>query len=156
MVRGLPLLRGRRWLLVLCVLTGAGCAAVPRSRVDECQRVAQTLRSENARLKDQVLAAHSQNRDSADRAVDDARRLALQDEALARLEHSVQAYQEERDRLEAAFKQLTSNLANLDFHGEPAAVQANRRSGAQPGAADAGTAARPKDSAGADDAEGKR
>ena len=34
------------------------------------------LRSENARLKDQLLVAQTQNRDFADRAEDDARRLA--------------------------------------------------------------------------------
>jgi hypothetical protein len=78
--------------------------------MDECQRVSQTLRSENARLKDQVLALQSQNRDYADRAVDDSRRLAIQDEAIGRLEHSVQAYQNERSRLEAAYKQLVSSL----------------------------------------------
>jgi len=57
-----------------------------------------------------VLALRSQNRDYADRAVDDLRRLAIQDEAIERLEHSVQAYQDERARLEAAYKQLASSL----------------------------------------------
>jgi hypothetical protein len=91
-------------------LAGGGCAIVPKSRMDECQRLMQTLRSENARLKDRVLAVQGQNRDYAERAVDDARRLATQEEAIERLEHSVQAYQDERARLEAAYKQLASNL----------------------------------------------
>jgi hypothetical protein len=82
--------------------------------MDECQRLTQTLRSENARLKDRVLALRSQNRDYAERAVDDGRRLAIQDEAIERLEHSVQAYQDERNRLEAAYQRLASRVAAAD------------------------------------------
>ena len=78
--------------------------------MDECQKLTQSLRADNARLKDRVLALQGQNRDYAERAVDDARRLAIQDEAIERLEHSVQAYQDERTRLEAAYKQLASSL----------------------------------------------
>jgi hypothetical protein len=111
-VRTIP---GAKRLAVVSVviglfLAGGGCGIVPKSRMDECQRLTQTLRSENARLKDRVLAVQGQNRDYAERAVDDARRLATQDEAIERLEHSVQAYQDERARLEAAYKQLASNL----------------------------------------------
>lgn len=91
-------------------LASCGCAIVPRSQFDECKQLARTLRSENARLRDRVLALQSQNRDYADRAVDDARRLTTQDEAIERLEHSVQSYQEDRDRLEAAYKQLAASL----------------------------------------------
>ena len=54
----------------------AGCALAPRSQVEECHQLSRTLRSENARLKDQLLVAQAQNRDFADRAEDDARRLA--------------------------------------------------------------------------------
>src|SRR5262245_53470003 len=89
-----------RLLIVSVVVLNSSCTIVPRERMDECQRVSQTLRSENARLKDQILALQSQNRDYADRAVDDSRRLAIQDEAIDRLEHSVHAYQDERSRLE--------------------------------------------------------
>jgi hypothetical protein len=97
-------------LIAGLLILNCGCGLVPRAQVDECLKIGQTLRSENARLKDRVLALQSQNRDYAERAVDDARRLAIQDEAIKRLEHSVQAYQDERDRLEAAFKRLVSNL----------------------------------------------
>ena len=68
--------------LLLC----GGCALAPRSQVDECHQLSRTLRSENARLKDQLLVLQAQNRDYADRAVDDSRRLASQDEAIERLE----------------------------------------------------------------------
>jgi chromosome segregation ATPase len=88
----------------------AVCAMAPRAQMDECQQLSRTLRSENARLRDQLLTVQSQNQDYAERAVDDARRLSRQDEAIERLEHSVQAYQDERGRLESAFRQLASSL----------------------------------------------
>jgi hypothetical protein len=99
-----------RLVFVLALVVISGCAIVPRSRMDECQKLTQALRADNTRLKDRVLAVQSQNRDYAERAVDDGRRLAIQDEAIERLEHSVQAYQDERARLEAAYNQLASNL----------------------------------------------
>jgi predicted RNase H-like nuclease (RuvC/YqgF family) len=108
--RGLERCPLSRLLIVTMVVLNSSCTIVPRERMDECQRVSRTLRSENARLKDQVLALQSQNRDYADRAVDDARRVAIQDEAIGRLEQSVQAYQDERSRLETAYKQLVSSL----------------------------------------------
>ena len=118
-------IRGANRLAMVSLVIGLfvavnGCGIVPKSRMDECQRLTQTLRSENARLKDRVLALQGQNRDYADRAVDDARRLATQDDAIERLEHSVQAYQDERARLEAAYKQLASNLGAHELSkGEP-------------------------------------
>jgi chromosome segregation ATPase len=83
--------------------------------MDECQRLTQTLRSENARLKDRILAVQGQNRDYAERASDDARRLATQDDAIERLEHSVQAYQDTIARLEAAYKKFASNLGSPEL-----------------------------------------
>ncbi len=87
-----------------------GCGIVPRSRMDECQKLSQLLRTENARLKDQVLSLRSQNRDYADRAVDDLRRLTARDQTIERLEQSVLAYQDDRERLAAAFEQLRVSL----------------------------------------------
>jgi uncharacterized protein HemX len=97
-------------LLAAVIAPSVGCAIVPRSQMDECRQITHTLRSENARMKDQILALESQNRDYADRAVDDSHRLAVQDEALEQLEQSVQAYQKERGQLEAAYKKLASTL----------------------------------------------
>jgi hypothetical protein len=88
----------------------SGCALAPRAQMEECQQQARTLRSENASLKDQLLVLQAQNRDYADRALDEERRLANQDQAIERLESSVQAYQDERARLESAFHQLASSL----------------------------------------------
>jgi septal ring factor EnvC (AmiA/AmiB activator) len=98
-------------LLFLPALVGIpACALVPRARMDECQQLAQTLRSENARIKDRMLALQGQNRDLTERAVDDAKQLAEQEDAIERLEHSVTAYQDERNRLEAAYKQLAASV----------------------------------------------
>jgi hypothetical protein len=108
------------------ILLCGGCALAPRSQVDECHQLSRTLRSENARLKDQLLVVQAQNRDYADRAVDDSRRLAAQDEAVERLEGSVQAYQGERGQLEAAYHELASSLgetkAQADARLRPASA----------------------------------
>jgi Tfp pilus assembly protein PilN len=109
----------------------SGCAIVPRSQMDECRQVAHTLRSENARMKDRILALQSQNRDLADRAVDDSRRLTVQDEAIEHLEQSVQAYQNERDQMEAAYKKLTSSLGD-------GGIPEKRLTRSQPGAPQGG------------------
>jgi uncharacterized coiled-coil protein SlyX len=127
---GLTAWGAKRLATVLVVialpLVAGGCGIVPKSRMDECQRLTQTLRSENARLKDRILAVQGQNRDYAERAVDDARRLATQDDAIERLEHSVQAYQDTVARFEAAYKKLASNL------GSPELSKDESRGRAQP------------------------
>ena len=129
MVRALPPVR-MRWLWFLAALVvSSGCSLVPRASMDECQRLSQMLRTDNARLKDQVLALQSQNRDYAERAVDDSRRLAIQDETIERLEHSVQAYQTDRSKLESAYEQLTSSLDGLKSTTDewPAQARAARK-----------------------------
>jgi hypothetical protein len=88
----------------------SGCRMVPRDQVEECHRLSQTLRTENAQLKDQVLALRSQNQDLSERSVDDVRRLAQLEAANRTLESSVQAYQGERARLESAYKELRASL----------------------------------------------
>jgi hypothetical protein len=112
-----------RLCLVLLLVGGLlpGCGIVPRSRMEESQKLSQLLRSENARLKDQVLSLQSQNRDYADRAVDDLRRLTAREHAIERLERSVQAYQEDRERLAAAYEQLTASLGRRPDSSGPGA-----------------------------------
>jgi hypothetical protein len=96
---------------ILCAaLLAPGCQLVSRQQLDECRRLSQTLRSENAQLKDQMLAFKAQSRDFAERALEDSRRLSQLEEANDRLETSVQAYQDERTRLESAFKELRASL----------------------------------------------
>jgi uncharacterized protein HemX len=111
----------RPFLLLLAAGLLAGCGIVPRSRMEESQKLSQLLRTENARLKDQNLALQSQNRDYADRAVDDLRRLTAREQAIGRLERSVQAYQEDRERLAAAYDQLTASLGQRPDPARPGA-----------------------------------
>jgi hypothetical protein len=130
MVRAIPPARVRWFPLLTALAVGTGgCSLVPRAGMDECQRVSQMLRTDNARLKDQVLALQSQNRDYAERAVDDSRRLAVQEETIERLERSVQAYQTDRSKLESAYHQLTSNLDLLKSTAEdwPAQSRTGRK-----------------------------
>ncbi|MDR3620361.1 MAG: hypothetical protein P4L85_13505 [Paludisphaera borealis] len=109
MIRALRLVATPILALVLA-LALPGCQFGARRQLDECRRLSQTLRSQNDQLKDQMLAYRNQNQDFSERAVDDARRLSQQDEAIERLERSVQAYQGERDELQTAFSELRDSL----------------------------------------------
>jgi hypothetical protein len=111
--------------------------------LDDCQSLSQTLRTENARLKDQILALQSQNRDYADRAVDDLRRLAVREQAIERLERSVQAYQDERDHLEEAYGQLTASLGRPTNSGDPTRGQSSLDGGPRAGSRPAPSEAPP-------------
>jgi hypothetical protein len=118
-------------LLVAGVMTG--CAVVPGSRLDESQRLVQSLRAENARLRDQVVGLETQNRDYADRAVDDLRRLTARDRAIAQLQRGIRAFQDDRDRLAAAYRRLAVGLGRPaeDVSARPTA--APRETAAVPG-----------------------
>jgi chemotaxis protein MotB len=87
-----------------------GCSVVPKSRLDDCHRLSQALQVENAQLKDVKLSLQAQNQDLTLRAVDDGRRIKVQDESIRRLERSVTAYQSERDQLSAAFDRMKQQL----------------------------------------------
>lgn len=100
-------------MLAVSALAASGCSPFgTRQRLDESRRMIQTLRAENSQIKDRMLSYQDQNRDYSERAVDDARRLTRQEEAIERLERSVLAYQRERDDLETAFRELRDNLPN--------------------------------------------
>jgi len=122
----------RRWLrgvgvVSLLAFGGlSGCAMVPRGQFEESRRLTQTLRTENARLKDEVVVLRTQNRDYADRAVDDLRRLTARDEAIERLEQSVQGYQDDRDRLAAAYRRLAVSLGRTSQDSSVEATSASR------------------------------
>jgi chemotaxis protein MotB len=84
----------------------AGCSMVPKSRLDDCAKVAQSLRAENAQLKDATLSLKGENTDLTQRAVDDGRKIAALEEANERFEASVQAYIDEREKLNESFEQV--------------------------------------------------
>ncbi len=130
-----------RWsrMLGLVPLVGwgllSGCAMIPRDRLDESQRLAQSLRDENARLKDEVVGLKTQNRDYADRALDDLRRLTARDDAIQRLEQNVQDYQDDRDRLAAAYRRLAVSLGRSAEDGAVESTSGRVESSRDPSAA---------------------
>ncbi len=100
-----------RWIAAGLALAGpSGCAWVPQSRLEECHQYSQTLQAENDRLKDSTLSLRSQNRNLNQRAVEDARRLRVQEDEVERLSQSVTAYQQDRDQLAAAYERLKGEI----------------------------------------------
>lgn len=110
MVPTFPRRLARLCLPYLGLLLPCGCLIAPKAQLDECRQRGQALRAENDRLKDQVLALRSRTQDVAERSVDDERRLKAQDEAIDRLEQTVQAYQDDRERLASAFDRLKAQI----------------------------------------------
>jgi chemotaxis protein MotB len=104
----------------------AGCSFVPRSRMEECHRLSQTLQAENDRLKDTTISLRSQNQDLNQRSLDDGRRLRLQEEEVQRLVRSVTAYQEERDQLAAAFARIQDEVRTAAAAGPRSASLSSR------------------------------
>ena len=93
-------------LAALLLLLLPGCGFVPKSRFEEAQKLVQSLRSENAQLKDSTLTLKVQNQDLALRAIDDAKAIRALEVANGQYEQSIQGYQDEREQLQAAFREL--------------------------------------------------
>ena len=83
-----------------------GCAWAPRSRVDEAHRLVQSLRAENAQIKDASLNLRTQNQELAQRAVDDARAIKALEQANQQYEQSIIGYQDEREAMRTAFRDV--------------------------------------------------
>ena len=99
-------------LLILCALTGPGCAFVPKTRLDDAQKVVQNLRTQNAQLKDVTVTLKSQNQDLTQRAVDDGRSIRALEAANEQYERSIQGYQEDREQYQAAFRDLKGRVGS--------------------------------------------
>ncbi len=95
---------------LLVSLNDCACTTVSRSRLDDCRLRLQAVQAENEQLRDVALNVRNQNRDMALRAVEDSRRLRAQDEAIQRLEKSVLAYQDERERMASALDDLRTQV----------------------------------------------
>lgn len=91
-------------------LAGSGCGNLPREQLAQCHNRSQLLQAEASRLKDDSTQLRAKNRELAQRAVEDARRLRSMEEANRRLEKSVVAYQDERDQVQRAFDDLKREL----------------------------------------------
>jgi len=87
-----------------------GCGLVPKSRVEEAHKLVQSLRAENAQMKDVALNLKVQNQDLTQRAVDDSRAIQALEVANARYERSIRGYQDEREQLREAFQDLKGQV----------------------------------------------
>ena len=108
-------------------LAASGCAVVPKSRLDDAAKLAQSLRAENAQLRDTALSLKGENSDLTRRALNDSRRLTALEDANARLETSVQAYIDEREDLNDAFQRF-KRTARASISTPSSAVQARLKS----------------------------
>jgi len=97
------------WALPLAC-GASGCAFVPKSRVDEAHKLVQSLRAENAQMKDVALSLKVQNQDLTQRAVDDARAIRALEVANGQYERSIQGYQDEREQLREAFQDVKGQV----------------------------------------------
>ena len=111
---------------LIMAATAPGCGVVSQSKMDEAHRLTQNLRAENARLKDVSLDLRARNQDLSQRAVDDSKRLSAQEEIVAQLENSVQAYQAEREKLAEAFDALKQQV-RVAINAEPTQASQPKR-----------------------------
>ena len=101
-------IRGRAVPPAVCWLIAgiAGCGMVPKTRLDDAQKLVQGLRTENTQLKDANLGLKVQNQDLSQRAVDDAQAIRALETANGQYERSIEGYQDDRERMRAAFNDL--------------------------------------------------
>ncbi|WP_435009053.1 hypothetical protein P12x_000303 [Tundrisphaera lichenicola] len=97
---------------LVCALLAPGCAFVPKTRLDDAQKLVQSLRAENVQLKDVSVSLKSQNQDLAQRAVDDARAIQALETANNQYERSIQGYQEDREQYQSAFRDLKGRVGS--------------------------------------------
>ncbi len=91
-------------------LVPLGCGFVPKTRLDDATKLVQGLRAENAQLKDTNLGLKVQNQDLTQRAVDDSQAIQGLETATTQFERSIQAYQEDRERMRSAFNELKDQV----------------------------------------------
>src|SRR5258708_24489881 len=92
--------------LLISALIAPGCAFVPRSRLDDAQKVVQNLRTQNAQLKDVTVTLESQNQDLTHRPGDDGRSLPALEAATDHYARGIHGYHEDRQQSHAPFRDL--------------------------------------------------
>lgn len=106
--------KGRRpgLLIALTAITAAvaGCAWVPQGRIEDCRQRVQVLQATNQELRDVAVHVRQENKDLAQRSLDDTRRLRAQEEAIRRYERSIADYQSEREQLYALLDQIRGQV----------------------------------------------
>lgn len=103
----------------------AGCQALPSQRLRECHQRCQVVQAELAQHKDETLRLRTRNQELAQRAVDDERRVRVAEDARAKLEASLLAYQRERDQMREAFDGLQRQIRSAALE-PPTRAAANR------------------------------
>jgi|GEM_PF-6952058 len=102
------------WTLALAATLFAampGCSSWPwKSGSRDAERLTRVIHAENARLKDVVVQLRSSNEDMAQRALDDASRLARLEDENERFRSSIAAYQSERERMARSFQTLQEQV----------------------------------------------
>lgn len=88
-----------------------GCSSWPwKSGSRDAERLTRVIHAENARLKDVVVQLRSSNEDMAQRALDDASRIARLEDENERFRSSIAAYQSERERMARSFQTLQEQV----------------------------------------------
>jgi outer membrane protein OmpA-like peptidoglycan-associated protein len=119
-MRRLHLAIGASMTPVLACLA-LGCGTLPHSQLAECHNRSQALQAEADQLKNEALGLRDRNRELAQRALEDAHRIHALEQSNTKLERSILAYQEERNRLVEAFEQLQSQIRTAAVTGPPRA-----------------------------------
>ena len=120
-----PARAARLGLLLSLGAVATGCSLVPKSRLDDAAKVTQSLRAENAQLRDQTLSLKGENADLGDRALGDSRKIAALEQSVDRLETSVQGYIDEREALVDKFQRFR-RLAQASASSPPSSAMISR------------------------------
>lgn len=96
--------------LLLLLPTLGGCSVTSRQQLADCRQRVATLQTESDQLRNETLTLRNRNRDLAQRAVEDARRLRDVEEDNRRLETSIASFQEDRRAVTEAFQQLQQQV----------------------------------------------
>jgi chemotaxis protein MotB len=105
------LLHGLRLgLVVLAFSSLAGCALVPKSRLDQAQAFNRELQQKNQQLAAELDQARLQAQDLAGRSLELENKLSGQDELLANYQDRMNSHQSEREQLQQLYDDAISRL----------------------------------------------
>lgn len=108
-------------LACLALGSGWGCGFVPTNRLNDSQKLSQSLQAETSKLKDAIVRLRAQNQELARRSSDDLRTMQDQAETIKRLETSIVAYQKDREQMAAELDRIRQGVraASLDQSTPP-------------------------------------
>ena len=125
--------RTRVALLVLAaglgLTSGSGCGFVPTNRLNDSQKLSQSLQAETSKLKDAIVQLRAQNQELARRSGDDLRTIQDQAETIKRLETSIVAYQKDREQMALELDQIRQGVRAASSSPSPSIEQADPGAG---------------------------